>query len=507
MPTAPAMSSPQWSCPSLLVVSTPPGPDAGLLRATKADAIVVAGRDGSMHAAGVASLRPDLPVILLADVADDLAIELLAAGADDVLPAEASLARIVLAVRRALARRGRRRETSEGGPPSGVPSQLEAIGRLAAGLGHEFNNLMVVIDGNAELLRDRLPEGHSLRQAAESILAAGHRAATLTRQLLAFGRQQTLLPAHVDLNVVVSEAVASLRASMGPNVEIATQLAAGLPDVRVDAAQLREVLSSLAGMALEAMPIGGTFRVETDLWTVGEEERAGRPWLPPGIYCRLRVSDTGLGVDEQVLPHLFEPFAAGEDSLIRGGGLTLAAVYGIVKQSGGYIWVDSHTRGETTVTILFPPVDAALRAAAAVSQPGSRAAVTDVTPAGQRGARILLVEDIEGVRQILKNLLELHEFSVLPAATGEDALELARTRRFDALVTDVALPGLTGPELARQVRAMHPGMPVLFMSGHPPHAIEPAELERGAFLQKPFSAATLVRRLNDLLDERSRRPQ
>jgi two-component system cell cycle sensor histidine kinase/response regulator CckA len=498
------MTPPLRHSPSVVVVCVPNDLDPDALRATSAEAIILDGEDAARHVGTLATLRADLPLILLADVTEAEVLDLIATGADEVLPRMAPLADISRAVRHGISRRQRRSRASVGttAPIPGAP-QLEAVGRLAAGLGHEFNNLFVIVDGNAELLRNRLPDGHSLRQAADAIVDAGRRAATLTRQLLAFGRQQRLVPAQADLNAIVGEAAVLLRNAMGKQVRVVTQFGQDLPPVRVDPAQLKEVLSNLAATSVEAMPTGGTFAIETDTYVVGEEDTRQRHWLPQGPYLRLQVSDTGLGIEAKALPHLFEPFYTPEGAT-RGAGLMLSSVYGVVKQSGGYIWVDSEVNQGTRVTILFPPVGDGHGGGAEYSD--DLALVEPEPGDGERSSalsRVLLVEDIDGVRDILRNLLEIHEFEVIPAPSAEDAVELAKKHRFDILLTDVALPGRSGPELARDIRRMYPGTPVLFMSGHPANSIDPLDLDdaRG-FLQKPFSAATLVQRLNDLLGTR-----
>jgi two-component system, cell cycle sensor histidine kinase and response regulator CckA len=475
-----------------MVVTTPPQPEAEVVRAAAVDAVVLLGAGAVQHAAAIATLRPDLPLVVLADVDEPAALELLVI-ADDVLAAQATVPLVARAVRQAIARRRRRTAavstTHSHGDASDRPElrQLQAVGRLAAGLGHEFNNLLLVVSGNAELLHQRLPDGHQLKTAAEAITEAGRRAAMLTRQLLAFGRQQTLVPAPMDLNAVVSDAVPALRKAMGKYVQVLTELSPVLPQVRVDADQLKEVLSNLAATALEAMPVGGTFSIATDTYAVRESDRRGRPWLPPGEYVRLRISDTGLGVEEQALPHLFEPFFATKTG--TRGGLVLSSVYGVVKQSGGYIWVESAVSNGTTVTILLPPL--------------SRLSATPRPPAAHPAAQkpsVLLVEDLDAVRDVLTTLLDMHGFDVASAGSAEAALELARSRAFDVLLTDVALPSQSGPDLAREIRLLSPGTAVLLMSGHPANAIDPRDLKdaRG-FLQKPFTASALVQRLHELL--------
>ncbi len=476
-----------------MVVTTPPQPDLDVVRAAAVDAIVLEGHAAVQHAAAIATLRPHLPLIVLADVDEPAVLELLVI-ADDVLATQTTVPGVARAVRHAVARR-RRRTTIAASEHSQTDAsdrpelrQLQAVGRLAAGLGHEFNNLLLVVSGNAELLDQRLPDGHQLKAAAEAISEASRQAAMLTRQLLAFGRQQTLVPAPVDVNVVVSDSVPALRKAMGKYVQVVTELSPVVPQVRVDAEQLKEVLSNLAATALEAMPVGGTFSIASDTYAVRDSDRRGRPWLPSGEYVRLRVRDTGLGVEEQALPHLFEPFFATKSG--ARGGLLLSSVYGVVKQSGGYIWVESAVSHGTTVTILLPPLARGAHAAA-------RPPIVDV---GVPKPSVLLVEDLDAVREVLTTLLDMHGFDVATAGTAEGALELARNRAFDVLLTDVALPRLSGPELARQVRHLSPGTAVLLMSGHPANAIDPRDLQdsRG-FLQKPFTASALVERLHELL--------
>lgn len=477
--------------PAVLLITKPADADAAALKVTSAEALVVHAIDRDLPVEAIAAARPDLPLILLTSADDERTIELLAAGADEVLPPHASMIDVSRAVRHALARRVPR-PRSAGGPATTVDAltpQLQAIARLAAGLGHEFNNLLLIISGNGDMLRDRLPEGTSIRESANAIVDAGRRAASLTRQLLAFGRQQTLVPTSLDLNEIVSDAVSSIRSAMGRSVEVVAELSKELPQVRVDPDQIRHVLSSLAATAVETMPAGGTFTITTDVFVARDADRQARPWLKPGRYARLRLRDTGVGIEEQAIPHLFEPFYA-PDGVLRGGGLELSSVYGVVKQSGGFIWVDSRINEGTTVTILLPPVDVSAHVSSTMSP--QQPETSDV--------RILLVEDIEGVRDVLKSLLELHRFHVTAVATAEEALDTIRTQLFDILVTDVALPGRSGPDLAREIRQRFPERPVLFMSGHPMNAMAEEDLQNPrAFLQKPFSGQTLVDRVRELL--------
>ena len=476
--------------PAVLLITKAADADPAALKASSAEALVVHAIDRDLPVQAIADARPDLPLIVLTSADDERTIELLSAGADEVLAPHASMVDVSRAVRQAMARRlqGQRHSNGTLAGADVLTPQLQAIARLAAGLGHEFNNLLLIIGGNGDMLRDRLPEGTSIRESANAIVDAGRRAASLTRQLLAFGRQQTLLAAALDLNEVIADALPSIQTAMGTFVTVQTDLAGDLPQVRVDAEQIRHVLTSLSATALDAMPVGGNFTITTDLFVVGEDDQRARPWLKPGRYVRMRICDTGVGIDEHALPHLFEPFYS-PNGVSRTDGLALSSVYGVIKQSGGFIWVDSRVHEGTTVTILLPPFEAPARVAPPVMAPRD---TSDI--------RVVLVEDIEGVRDVLKSLLELHRFTVMPVATAEEALELTRKEPFDILVTDVALPGLSGPELAREVRDRFPGKPVLFMSGHPMNAMADGDLQNPrAFLQKPFSGQTLVDRVRELL--------
>jgi two-component system, cell cycle sensor histidine kinase and response regulator CckA len=485
-----------WSSPSVLLVSTPPRPDVAALRASTADAIVLYATEDAISLRDILAARPDLPLIVLADVSEADAVELIGQGADDVLPSAATMPQIAKSARHSMARRSRRERATAQSVARTFPNapQLQAIARLAGGIAHEFNNLLTVVEANVDHLQQALTD-EPTRQSAEAIGIATRRAASLTRQLLAFGRQQTLITAAVDVNDIVADAAPVLRNAMGKHVRVVTELASDLPQVRVDAEQMTEVLSNLAATALEAMPHGGTFTIASDSYVVSDEERRNRPWLPSGKFVRLLVSDTGLGIEEQALPHLFEPFYSANGAL-RGTGLTMSSVYGVVKQSGGFIWVDSHVNQGTRVTILLPPLEAS-------NGPATRAEKLHRAP-----SRILLVEDTDAVRETLTSILEMHGFSVTPACTAEEASEFARTLRFDLLLTDVALPGRSGPELARDFREMFPATPILFMSGHSANTMDPRDLDSPrSFLQKPFSGQTLVARIREMLGQPAQAPE
>jgi signal transduction histidine kinase len=485
------MPPPSWKRPSVLLVTTPPSCDAAALRASTADAIVVSSVAGDALLAEILTARGDLPVIVLEDVDEPAALALVAQGADAVLRPDASMPEIASAVRLALARRSRR--SPRGGVvPHGPVSfhdapQLQAIARLSGGIAHEFNNLLTVVESNLEQLDRALPpDMGALREAAGSISAASRQAAILTRQLLAFGRQQTLIPAAVDLNAVVGESLPALRVVVGDPVRLVTDLAPGVAQVRIDPEQMRDVLLNLVKTAREATPIGGTITIAVDMHVVTAEEQRRRPWLSDGRFVRVRVSDTGVGVEEHALPHVFEPFFITNPAS-RGAGLAMSSVYGLVKQSGGFIWADSQVNQGTTVTILLPALDVPRR-------------VERREEPGPSAVRVLLVEDTDAVRQTLSSMLKWHGFAVTAVGSAEEALDLARTLPTDLLLTDVVLPGRSGPELATAFRQIAPGIPVIFMSGYTASSIEPRDLDTPrAFLQKPFPVQTLVDRIHEVL--------
>lgn len=457
--------------------------------------------------------RTSAPIIVLSDADSAGAAQLVAAGADDVLARTASFADVVRAARHAVARRLRQGGGPVGGGPGAAPDipttaaiqlrsaasspvvtaanprdggpgdmppQLQAVGRLAGGVAHDFNNLLQVIGGNAEELVHDLEPGDRRRDAAQAIVDAARRAATLTHQLLAFGRRQTLIATSVDISTLITDSLALLRARVGQGVRITTQLAPDLPRVHADRSQILEVLSNLADNAAEAMAGGGTLSISTGVTDVDELARRGRPWLRPGRYVQIQVGDTGAGIEEQALPHLFEPFFSTKAQW-GGTGLGLSSVYGIIKQSGGFIWVESKVDQGTRITILLPPA--------------ATATTAHVAPA--KGGQVVLVEDDEGVRELLVGVLTHYGYEVAAYASAEEAL--GHDARCDLLLSDVLLPGMNGPDLAREMRRKYPGVPVLLMSGDTGHVVDTKELDARGFLQKPFSARTLVARVEELL--------
>lgn len=371
--------------------------------------------------------------------------------------------------------------------------KMESVGRLAGGVAHDFNNLLTVINGYSNLLLSGLPEDDPRRESVSEIRHAGERAAALTQQLLAFSRRQTLQPKLLNLNTVVAETERMLQRVIGEDVRLVTALGPGLGLIQADAGQISQVLMNLAANARDAMPNGGCLTVETANEVFDESDAASRPGFRPGRYVRLSVSDTGMGMDEETRRHLFEPFYTTKPQG-RGTGLGLSSVYGIVQQSGGWIWVQSKPTEGAAFHIYLPRIEAPPQASAAVPE--------EFRETGGH-ATILLVEDQDNVRRITASVLESFGYSVLKAASAQEALALSASYAspIHLLLTDVVMPGLSGTELAGQVAHLRPGIGVLFMSGYTDSVVaQHGILDQGtAFLQKPFTPLALAARVREVL--------
>ena len=370
--------------------------------------------------------------------------------------------------------------------------KMESVGRLAAGLAHDFNNVLTIINGMAELALGDLAQDSALREHLVGIQSASSRAVQLTRQLLAFSRKQVLHPTVVHLNLLVREAQTLLQRVLGDDVRVEVALTGDIPPVRVDPGQFHQVILNLAVNGRDAMPHGGTFRIETRVLTVEDAHDRHHPTLARGRYAVLVISDSGIGMDAATRQRLFEPFFTTKEPG-KGTGLGLATVHGIVKQSGGEIEVDTVPGRGTTFTIYIPVTDEVERPAA------------DLTPAASRGAEcILVVDDDAGVRTLTKRLLERAGFRVLAAADGLQALDVvaAHGKAIDLVLTDVVMPGMSGRELAEELWRARPETRVLFMSGYTEDAItRHGVLARGTHLiSKPYSASELTAKVRQVLD-------
>ena len=372
--------------------------------------------------------------------------------------------------------------------------RVEAIGRLAGGVAHDFNNILGVIMGYGEMAQRQLPSEHPVRPRVDQMLAAAQRAAELTKQLLGFSRRQVLHTRAINLNDCIRDVDKMLGRLIPESVTLVVRGAPSLGTVKADPGQIEQIILNLVVNARDAMPEGGSLTIETANADLDEAYAAAHTPVMPGRYAMLAVSDTGIGMDAETRLQIFEPFfttkAEGE-----GTGLGLATVYGIVKQSGGYIWVYSEPGRGTTFKVYLPRVDEAPQAV--------RAATPAAAP--PRGHEtILLVEDAEALREVIRETLEERGYTLLVAAEGEEALDLARQHQepIELLLTDVVMPKLGGADLAKRLKALRPGIRVLHMSGYTNGAISQGGVlaEGVALLEKPFTSDKLARVVREVLD-------
>ena len=372
--------------------------------------------------------------------------------------------------------------------------KMEAIGRLAGGIAHDFNNVIGAISGFSSLARKQLPADHPVQPRLVQIDRAAERAAGLTRQMLAFGRRQVLHPRALDLNAEVEASAEMLRRLIGENIRVVVRADADLGAVMADPTQLQQVLMNLAINARDAMPSGGTLAIETANVELHEEVARRQGAARPGRYVMLVLTDTGIGMDESTRARVFEPFFTTKPEG-KGTGLGLATVYGIVKQSGGFIWLDSQPGEGATFKVYLPRVDAA-------AEPRAEAGPPAVAQTGTE--TVLLVEDQEALRDVVRELLEDLGYTVLDTSDVYDALEVARKHQgpIHLLLSDVVMPGMGGGDLARAVVEARPGIRTLFMSGYTNGAVEDRGMsgEEVEVLEKPFDSTTLAQAVRKALE-------
>ncbi|MFA5192511.1 MAG: response regulator [Verrucomicrobiia bacterium] len=378
--------------------------------------------------------------------------------------------------------------------------KMEAVGRLAGGVAHDFNNILTVIGGYATMLSQKLEGNPTLRREVDEIQSSAERAATLTRQLLALSRKQLLDPKVINLNKVVVGIEKMLRRLIGEDVELRIQLDETIGLVKVDPGQIEQVIMNLAINARDAMPSGGKLTIETASMVQDRPSQLSEGGIPSGHYTALIVTDTGIGMSEEVRSHIFEPFFTTKDHN-KGTGLGLATCHGIIKQSGGYIHVYTEPGHGTAFKVYLPAVSGT----ADDDRPPAKA---DIVQTGSE--TVLLVEDEDRVREFAVRLLRDAGYAVLEARNGTDALRVLHeqvSRTIDIMVTDVIMPQMGGKELADQLKQLRPGTRILFVSGYTGDALDNSGvLQTGAaFLEKPFSAARLTQKIREVLGNSSAR--
>jgi signal transduction histidine kinase len=474
-------------------------------RATEHDVAVFDYWLGAQSGVGLLrELRQDgvtTPVIVLTGQGDEgIAVEAMKAGASDYLSKGSLTAEsLARAVRHTLALRAeeeqrRRAEAALRASDERLreAQKMEAVGQLAGGIAHDFNNLLTAILGYCNLLLEEIGEDSRIRHDLLEIRTAGERAAQLTRQLLAFGRRQMLQPRRVDVNALVADAEPMLRSLAAEGIEVVLALSPGLPSTRIDPASFEQVLVHLAMNARDAMPAGGRLIIETHLVDLESAYALAHTPVVSGRYIMLAVSDSGEGMDAATRARVFEPFFTTKE-MGKGTGMGLATVYGIVKQSGGYIWAYSEPGHGTVFKVYLRPADLP--------------EFDDVTPRGDAALgreTVLLVENDERVRMVAGDILRLQGYLVLQAVDGAQALDLVAQypHTIDLLLSDVVMPRMSGPTLAARLRERRPRLKVVFMSGYTQQGVVYGDLPSGvAFVQKPFTPEVLARTVRGVLDD------
>ena len=436
---------------------------------------------------------PETPFILVTGSLDEeTAVSYLKAGASDYILKD-RLVRLGPAILDALTRARQRRSLKQLEEQLLQAQKMEAVGQLAGGVAHDFNNILTAIVGYTDLLAAELAPDARQHEDLEEIRKAARRAAALTRQLLSFSRKQVLEPRIVDVNGVVMNLDKMLRSLISENIEFTMQLAEDLDAARVDPNQLEQVIMNLAINARDAMPDGGRLTIETANAELDADYAAKHVSVIPGDYVMLAVTDTGCGMSAETKARIFEPFFTTKPAG-RGTGLGLSTVYGIVKQSGGNIWLYSELAKGTTFKVYLPAID---------SLPEDIGKVAPAEPTARGAGTVLVVEDDEQLRRLTHRALANAGYVVLEADRGRTALEVARRHAgtIDLLLTDIVMPDTNGRKLAETLRAARPGMRVLYMSGYPDRAIVSHGMlaPTDAYLSKPFTTEAIARKVREVL--------
>jgi signal transduction histidine kinase len=438
---------------------------------------------------------PAIPFIVMSGTpGEESALELLKHGATDyVLKQQPS--RIVSAVRRAMQEVEARAECQRLEEQLIESQKKEVLGQMAGGVAHDFNNILAVIIGYSDLLQQQLEPGHPLQKYAEEIGRAGEHAARLTKQLLVFSRKQTVQPVVLDLNEVVKDLDKMLRRLINENIELTAALGDKIGRIKADPGQMGQVLVNLVVNARDAMPSGGQLTIATSNVTLDENHARAHPEAAPGNYVMLAVSDTGVGMTDEVKAHLFQAFFTTKPEG-KGTGLGLAICQTIVKQSGGFIAVDSEPGKGTTFKVYFQRVDQPLQTAAQPDRNGHLSRGTET---------LLVVEDEPAVCNLANNVLKNQGYIVLRAMNGQEALQVARVHKgppIRLVITDVIMPQMGGKVMAEWLKSRYPDLKIIFTSGYTEDAIGyNGALGPGVtFLSKPYTPAILTRKVREMLD-------
>lgn len=439
----------------------------------------------------------DIPLIIVSGTIEpDAAVAAMKAGASDYIMKN-DLVRLIPAIERELRESQSRRERRLAEDRLHQAQKMESIGRLAGGVAHDFNNILTAIMGYANFLAGGPAQNSTWREDIEEIRKASERAASLTRQLLAFSRRQAIQLRVIDLNAEFTDLEKMLRRTIGEDMEWTTSLASGLGYIKADPGQIQQVVMNLVVNARDAMPNGGKLTVKTENVEFQNPHVEDDFVIPPGSYVAIAVSDTGVGIDENVKSHLFEPFFTTKEKG-KGTGLGLAVIYGIVKQSGGFVAVNSVLGQGATFKIYFPKVEGTV---------GARSE-GPAAPQSHKGTEtILLVDDDETVRVMIRRVLRQHGYAALEAGCGEEALKLAQAHKgaLHLLLTDMVLPDINGIDLAQRIAPIRPEAKVLLISGYLDRNFGDFVIdEKTPFLQKPFATEALARMVREVLDARMR---